>query len=420
MVQILEGAPRKRNLLNQLMGGAAGGAGAVAPILKDRQESDLRQRLLSEENSALEGQGYNLRGVNDPKMRQNLLHELSTKQMKQQRNQQENQKLLGESKQVEENYNIIKDAFGEKFANIWKSAPVGGQTDMLKAAFDTLNRGGKIEDLLKGLPSPNQPINKEDKQEIPQSKNGLIPKKYKWEDLSVRPVGYTPKEWNNERREFRKENSPIFQKNKDQLKANIRDELDIKRLGQLNKSKKLPEGLSRALINPETGELWGLAQLGGAATPETQEYSKIFARFQNRAKDTFGTRVTNFDLMSYMKQFPGLLNTPEGRDRILRMMTINNELDQLYEKALNEVYNHYGLSDISQEKADDLAKSFIRDRTTELEDEYLSLDQSNMNESQSEQRQLSGKMIDVIGPDGQPYEVDESEVEMLPEGFRII
>ncbi|RPI85129.1 MAG: hypothetical protein EHM34_02405 [Nitrosopumilales archaeon] len=32
---------------------------------------------------------------------------------------------------------------------------------------------------------------------------------------------------------------------------------------------------------------------------------------------------------------------------------------------------------------------------------------------------LSGRMIDVIGPDGNEYELDESEVEQLPPGFRI-
>lgn len=32
---------------------------------------------------------------------------------------------------------------------------------------------------------------------------------------------------------------------------------------------------------------------------------------------------------------------------------------------------------------------------------------------------LSGKMIDIIGPDGNEYELDESEVDQLPPGFRI-
>jgi hypothetical protein len=32
---------------------------------------------------------------------------------------------------------------------------------------------------------------------------------------------------------------------------------------------------------------------------------------------------------------------------------------------------------------------------------------------------LSGKTIDVIGPDGNEYELDEGEVDQLPPGYRI-
>jgi hypothetical protein len=251
---------------------------------------------------------------------------------------------------------------------------------------------------------------------IPQISKGEIPKDFKFKDYSKRPYGYTPKDWAEERSTWRKENFPIFEKNRDRVSSTDDDMLATKKLVQLNKSKKLPEGMSRFLINPETGDFYGLAQIAGQASPEVQQWSKLIARFQNRAKDTFGSRVTNFDLQSYMKQFPGLLNTEEGRTRILDMMKINYELDSLYDKALQKIYDHYGLSGIPPEEADNLSRSLIQEKTEKLKDKYLKLDEENQS---SEISNLSGKIIEVIGPDGQEYEIDQSEVDKLPQGFRL-
>lgn len=180
----------------------------------------------------------------------------------------------------------------------------------------------------------------------------------------------------------------------------------------------MPEDLERFLINPSTGELYGLAQISGAASPETQEWLKETARFQNRAKDAFGSRVTNFDLISYMKQFPTLMNTPEGRERIISMMDINNQLDQLYEKALNQVYTKYGLSGIPQEKAEELAQSMISDDTERLHNEYLGFDELNKEEENKQNE--TGRVIRVLGPDGNEYELDSSHLDDLPEDYKII
>ena len=59
-------------------------------------------------------------------------------------------------------------------------------------------------------------------------------------------------------------------------------------------------------------------------------------------------------------------------------------------------------------------QKYVIDRQKQLEDEIKEIKKSNATNSN-----LSGKMVDVIGPDGQIYEVDQSEVESLPEGFRI-
>lgn len=420
MVQILEGGQKKPSFAQRLNTGVGRGLEMGSQLMQQYEQkkaqemqSQAQEMQMHQENEAFKRlTGEDVSGIRDPKIRQKI-----AEMVYQSRNKAT--ELRGESEQEQNNYDQVKNTFGKQFADVWKAAPVGGKTELLKVGIDAKLRGHNIEDLLKGVQSSGSPSNELPNEKPPQMKNGDIPKDYQWPDYSKRPPDYTPKEWNNERETWRKENDPIFQSNKTKLKNNINDSRDIKRLSQLNKSKKLPEGMARTIIDPETGDIRPLAQLIGLATPETQEWVKIASRFQNRAKDAFGSRVTNFDLMSYMKQFPGLLNTPEGRDRILEMMTINNELDQLYEKSLNKIYNKYGLSGISQENADRMAQEFIKDDTERLENKYLNIDEQNQMQGEEGPVKLSGKMVDVIGPDGEEYEVDQSEVGLLPEGYKI-
>lgn len=304
-----------------------------------------------------------------------------------------NQKNLLEQEKQQKNiyedessYRKIKDTFGDKFAEIWKAAPVGGRTELLKHGIDAKLRGLDLSEALKDVSNDEiKTIAKERQDSIieksPPLSDGKIPKDYKWPKFDQRPAGYTPKEWNEIKSSWRKENAPIFDENKTRIKNTKRDLLGVKSLDKLNETRKIGEGFQAILINPETGEFYGPAQAAGLVSPEGQQWVKEIARFQNRAKDAFGSRVTNFDLQSYMKQFPGLLNSYEGRNRILKMMKANYEMDNLYDSAIQQIYDKYGLNGIAPEEADKLARSFIRDETERLEKQFIELDQENINES---------------------------------------
>jgi hypothetical protein len=384
-------------------------ANAIPQYLKQKQERQEHNQNLDKENEAAKKLGIDLTVTNDPKMRQELLATAL-------KGKYEKQKTLEDEFLENQSFGHIKKTFGEKFANIWKAAPTGGKTELLKHGIDAVLRGDNLEEMLEGVEPPEIPANN-DEITIPQLKNGKLPKEFEWPDYSKRPAGYTPKDWSEQRKTWRSENSPIYLENKKKLAANSKDELGIKNLKKINKSEKLPEGFEKLIINPETGEIYGAAQIAGLASKEAQEWVKETARFQNRAKDTFGSRVTNFDLVSYMKQFPSLLNTTEGRERILNMLAINNKLDTIYDKALEKIYQKYGLNGIPQEEADKLAQKMIEEETKKLYDEYLEINDKNEMETSDN---LSGIMIDLIGPDGQTYEIDQRQIDKLPEGFKVI
>lgn len=400
MVQIIQ-APQRGPSLGQKFSNAIG-AGL-------QQGQQLMQQ--HQQKQALEEEGIS---GNLPPEFQKLAYESKLKE-------QENARKLSGDQEIEaRDYDIVQENFGKKFADVWKAAPQGGKTELIKYGLDAKSRGENLDNLLKdvGNDVPQQKEMPSIEENAPQMKNGKIPKDFEWPDFSKRPQGYTPKSWADQKVDWRKENSPIFTENVSKLDRLGKDIMATKVLHKLNESKKLPEDLERLLVNPETGDFYGLAQVFGFKSPEAQQWSKIIAQFQNRAKDAFGSRVTNFDLQSYMQQFPGLLNTKEGRRRILDMMDINWQLDNLYAKSIDEVYKHYGLNGIPYEKADELARGMVSKETEKLKEKYSRLDEENEIESGQVDR-LSGRLVDVMGPDGQTYEVDESEVDQLPEGFRI-
>ena len=52
-------------------------------------------------------------------------------------------------------------------------------------------------------------------------------------------------------------------------------------------------------------------------SPGSQEWEKLASSFIRGAKDTFGARVTNFDLENFLKSIPSLSQSPEGQKRVI-------------------------------------------------------------------------------------------------------
>lgn len=378
-------------------------------------------------------------GMNTAQKQQNEFAKMA--KQSQLRKDEQAQKLGLDQETEARDYKTIKENFGDRAANIYRALPTGGKTKFSDFLFKSALRHETLEDIFSGRDegiadeegdfepqhqsledmynqeqgdnSGQQQAFKKTAQVTLESPN--LPKGYKYPEFNRRPKGTTPKEWKEDKRLWRKENDPIVKETSDKIRNQKKDMLGVRNLTRLNETKKVAEGFERALINPETGEFYGIAQLAKIVSPEAQEWVKEIARFQNRAKDAFGARVTNFDLQSYMKQFPGLMNTYEGRKRILEMIEINYQLDNLYDQTLEKVFQKYGSDGIPFTKANQVTQDLIKGETERLQDKYLMLDQENQNNPQD---RFSGTRVDVIGPDGELYEIDESELSSLPEGFK--
>lgn len=148
--------------------------------------------------------------------------------------------------------------------------------------------------------------------------------------------------------------------------------LRFERLGELFSSEneeKFPPALLAAAFTKE-GELRPTA--AASLSPEAQESVKLVADELSGAKDSFGARVTNFDLQAYMKRLPTLLNTAEGRRRVLRDLRIMNKINSIFERGVLEVVDRYGgPGKISLSKAENIWEKENAEKVSQLRKEFI-------------------------------------------------
>lgn len=245
-------------------------------------------------------------------------------------------------------------------AELYGSLSTGGKTSYAKMLIDKVQRGAF---------SPDQPQRPEVSPET-QPENITSGEVEEFDFPKVNPfLGLTPKEAVKKHTDLRKENIDFYKTSKEKGRGLKVEERSLKQLERLNNTGKLPKGLGRLNISPKTGEL----VFPAAATPESQLFVKIINDFTTKAKDSFGARVTNFEIDRFMKRLPSLANTASGREMVLNQMQVINNLDQLNYDSLKEVYNKYGLGNINAEDAEQIAESIRTPKEEKLLEEYDNL-----------------------------------------------
>lgn len=192
-----------------------------------------------------------------------------------------------------------------------------------------------------------------------------VKQKDEWPEIPP-PPRTTPAEqekWRDKNQAF---NNKLLKEAKEKGNSHTNALIRYNRLSSLNNSKKLPEGMGRLVINPETGEPYAVASLLGLVNKETQDFVKTMNDFMIDAKNYFGSRVTNFDVQAFKSRLPTLLNTPDGRRLIIEQMKLMEELQIVHDTELEKGLKHYGrnasYSDI---------QNVVDERTTKKETEII-------------------------------------------------
>lgn len=283
--------------------------------------------------------------------------------------------FIQKKKLIDKQKPLIKDALlksgmpedrAEAMSNLYGQASLGGQTELMKPISDFISRQGHE------TPQGNE-----------QSED------FEWPKVEE-PYKPTPSEEFKRSSKREDTNIPMYNDTSKKIQTLEQEGMSIGRLSQL--SDKMPEGvLGKVNIDFKTGELI----VPAGASPETQLYVKTINDFTTKAKDSYGSRVTNFDLSQFMKRLPTLANSKEGRELILKQMEIINELNLLHERGLKETFDHYGVGRVNSQQARKIADKKIEPKKAELMERYKSLD-GLLNQME----QGSSEKVKVKSPDG--------------------
>lgn len=145
-----------------------------------------------------------------------------------------------------------------------------------------------------------------------------------------------------EKQEWGKENRAIFAESKKNLRS--LETADVG-LGQLERlSKKLGDTRGEGFFqkvgrsfryDPETG---GLTRIGKVSSnPEEERFIKLVADQTKTIKEDYGARITNLDMQIFLRRFPDLMMTSQGRSEILGTLRDYNEAKRLYNSTTKKV-----------------------------------------------------------------------------------
>lgn len=142
--------------------------------------------------------------------------------------------------------------------------------------------------------------------------------------------------------------------------------------------------------------------IGILSNPDTEEYRKLETDFIRDARDVFpGGRITNYEIQSYLKTIPTLLNSKEGREAIIRNRKLFNEAKEIK-------YNEYKniLKENSGKKPPNLGillEERTADKISDIEDKFKQGIQK-----ETEKFQQSIPMLD---PQGRPVNIPPNQIE---------
>jgi hypothetical protein len=210
------------------------------------------------------------------------------------------------------------------------------------------------------------------KEVLEERKRGMQPQQKQINEPTIKDVvsdfdsGLTPSEKIRRQSERYKTGLPVYQETSTKLRGLEREKERLHILDNLNKSGKLPKNIGRLNIDKN-----GNLRLPYLASSEAQRYIKTLNEFSSGAKDTYGSRVTNFDLQQFMSRYPTLLNSQEGREQIYQQMRIVNKINSVFYRNLKKVFDDAGgVRKIDADIAESLAEKMSEKEIDKLVEQF--------------------------------------------------
>lgn len=157
------------------------------------------------------------------------------------------------------------------------------------------------------------------------------------------------------------------------------------------------------------------------------------AQFKSASKNYFindlkasGARPNMFIEKQFVEALAKIGRSEEANQTVIESFKFTNDLKKKRLETIRDLEKYYEdslgyLPGRFNTIVSETMSPYIKDRQKQYENRLkeIHLTEKQKSGKKGNEPKLSGKMIDVIGPDGKIYEVDQSEVDLLEEGFRI-
>ena len=381
---------------------------ALSAFMQRRRQGRERSR----EDSALQDLGVKSKGIIDPKMRQALLE-----------NKLDESSRVAKDLKTQEEMTTVRGLLGDEAADLWPLLTEGSKTSFFEKIFKERERGVGLREAVARYvaENPDSLTSGQEGEEIPLKDQNIEkttpvfrpkPKNY--------DVGLTKEESFKRQEKRYDKNLPLYQENEQKLRASEEEADLIQRLRSLNESAGLPKSFGRLNLNPVTGDLL----LPAISSPEAQLYVKTVNEFGRKAKETYGSRVTNFEFDRFLKRLPTLANSEEGRRLILEQMDYFNQINAIHNQEVeNIVEEHGGLRKIDWDEAERQARNRSKQRIKPLKDRFnaawkQSEDLYNYEQRKKQQSIPQGYILMYDAEGNELHVPQEEEASALQSGAR--
>lgn len=358
MVQVINAPERRPSFLQSILGSAVE---ELFPAMQKQREMQRMKEQMSKENQALQKMGIDLSGIQSPELRKTALAELLKQKGKEnlfgKKEEFLNQLFSGNQNQSQPDLGQMQDrSFSEKL-----DASKISDEDILRATSVDPNIGRALQ----------------------QAK-----------DVALREKSEEEKKRTSKQKEFFKINEPkLMQLGEQEQKLKIENARYERLQNLFSDPRKFPSSFSASLFTKD-GHINDIVY--SQMTPEAQEAVKLIIDSTSNIKDSYGSRITNFDLGLYLKKLPSLLNSPEGKSRVLRDLKIMNELNLMHNQGIQEVFEEAGGTDqIPYSKAESLYKKKYGAQEKALIDEFISPKQKKFDDFPDANKYLGKKVKDT-------------------------
>lgn len=140
-----------------------------------------------------------------------------------------------------------------------------------------------------------------------------------------------------------KETKPFYDEISKGSKAAQNNNKRLDRMEELVKKGNLVGSAWGSLFDTAFHGIFGFGvDLHSLLHPDSQEFRKLSNDFLKDAKDTFGSRLTNYDVKTFLSTVPTLSQTDAGKLRVIRNLRSFNEAALARKKAMDEIIKANG------------------------------------------------------------------------------